>query len=69
MILELATNDYITGETVVIARNGQRVAVQSLSSSEEPAIAPPGYFANDYDASEIAELNALAARGPQTPLP
>jgi len=57
------------GETVVIQRNGQRVALHTLANSPEPEVAPPGYFANDYSPEEIAELNSIASRGPKRPLP
>ena len=57
------------GEMVVIARNHERVAVHSFPTSEEPDLAPPGYFENDYEPAEIDELNALAAQGPKSPIP
>jgi hypothetical protein len=57
------------GELVVIARNDQRVAVHAIPNINEQSIAPPGFFNADYDADEIAELNALAAHGPQSPVP
>jgi len=57
------------GETVVIQRNEQRVALRHLTESSEPGIAPPGYFADDYTREESSELNALAAQAPHVPLP
>jgi hypothetical protein len=59
----------IGGELVVVARNQQRVAVHLLGASNEPEVAPPGYFEDDYSADDVGELNALASRGPQTPIP
>lgn len=56
------------GELVVIARKDQRVALHSLQAQNDPAVAPPGYFANDYDPAEINELNSLASKGPQRPI-
>jgi hypothetical protein len=64
-LFELASK----GEFVVIARNEQRVAIHSLHSVADQDVAPPGYFKNDYDDSDIAQLNSFAARGPKSPLP
>ena len=55
------------GETVVIHRNHQRVALQRLADGSQAA--PPGYFAEDYSREEVAELNAVASQAPQAPLP
>jgi hypothetical protein len=57
------------GETVVIHRNGQRVALRSLSNEAEPEVAPRNFFANDYSPEEISELNTLASQAPRGPLP
>ncbi len=58
-----------SGETVVIEREENRVAVRPLPNSGESAIAPPGYFADDYSSEETAELNALASQSPVTVQP
>ena len=60
-VFELAAG----GETVIIQRQQQRVALQPLQTD----VAPPGYFARDYSADEIAELNALAGQTPPGVLP
>jgi hypothetical protein len=58
------------GETIVIERADQRVALHRLGDrSEQAGTAPPGYFLQDYSREEIAELNALASQAPQAPLP
>jgi hypothetical protein len=54
------------GETIVIERADQRVALHRVAHSE---IAPPDYFAEDYSQEEVAELNDLASHAPQSPLP
>jgi len=62
-VFELA----ITGQTVVIAREGQRVAVHCIPALGDSDLAPPGYFLEDYNAEEVAEMNALDSDGFQTP--
>ncbi|MBM3834283.1 MAG: hypothetical protein FJ403_13650 [Verrucomicrobia bacterium] len=57
------------GETVVIQREEQQVALKPHAQSREPEIAPPGHFSSDYSSEEAAELNALAALAPHAPLP
>jgi hypothetical protein len=57
------------GELIVVTRNNEKVMLRSMSTISELEIAPPGHFANDYDAQEIAELNSLAALGPKSPIP
>jgi hypothetical protein len=59
----------VSGETVVIEREHDRVALRSLPAKADPTIAPPGYFAGDYSGEELAELNHLAAQTPLTVLP
>jgi len=59
----------VAGETVVIHRNGQQVALRSVSTATELDMAPSGYFADDYSNEEVAELNAVASQAPKTPLP
>lgn len=55
-----------SGETIVIERERQRVAIHRLADKSFPEIAPPGYFEEDYSSVEIEELNRLATRGPQS---
>jgi hypothetical protein len=57
------------GETVVIQRAEQRVALHRLSGALPIDVAPPGYFADDYSPEEVAELNTLASQAPRIPLP
>ena len=57
------------GELVIVTRDHQRVVLHSFPSFSEPEIAPPGYFNADYESSDISEINALAAHGPELPLP
>ena len=57
-----------SGETVVIERDDQRLALHRLADSPVPDIAPPGYFAQDYSEDEVAELNRIGSRSPQFPL-
>ena len=52
------------GETVVIQREQQRVALRRVAESPESEVAPPGYFAQDYSPEEIAEMNTLATQAP-----
>ena len=54
------------GETVVIQRNGQQVALHIVAETET---APRGFFAGDYSHDEVAELNRLASQAPKNPLP
>ncbi len=56
------------GETVIIKRDGQRVALRSEEDGYPPKTAPPGHFADDYSPEEIAELNMLASQNPNVPL-
>ena len=56
------------GETVVIERDHQRVALRRMPEVAESESAPPGYFLDDYSPKEIDELNEVASRGPQAPL-
>ena len=58
-----------SGETVVIERADQRLALHLMADSPVPDVAPPGYFELDYSEDEVAELNRLASTGPQLPLP
>ena len=53
-ILELARE----GEEVVITRGGEPIA----KLTGFPAVRPVGYFADCYDAEDIAESNELARR-------
>jgi hypothetical protein len=78
MSLEDARQDFDTvfktaakGELVVISQNNLRVAVHAIEDcgTQEFDVAPPGYFAADYSAEDVAEINLFAAHGPQTPLP
>ena len=55
------------GETVVIHKDGQSVALRSLTDEDD--VAPQNYFADDYSRGEIAELNRLASQAPKNPLP
>jgi antitoxin (DNA-binding transcriptional repressor) of toxin-antitoxin stability system len=64
-VFQLAAN----GETVVIQRNTQRVALSPLAENAQSDIAPPGHFGDDYSPEEITELNALASHAPQVPVP
>ena len=58
-----------SGETVLIERDDQRVALRRVTDVAELDVAPPGYFAEDYSDDEISELNGLASQGPQASLP
>jgi hypothetical protein len=49
-------------KTVVIQRQGQRVALRSLANNAAPDIAPRDYFADDYSREDITELNTLASQ-------
>jgi hypothetical protein len=53
------------GELIVIQHDGTRIALRPLlPSGNDPDVAPPGYFAQDYTANDVAELNHLAFQGP-----
>lgn len=58
-----------SGETVVIQRHQQRVALRLYAANADHEIAPTGYFSEDYSLGETAELNALASQAPQMLLP
>ena len=57
------------GETVVVQRHQQCVALRPYTPGTDPEMAPRGYFAGDYSPEEAAELNTLASQAPQIPLP
>ena len=59
----------LAGETVVIYRNGQHVALRSLQNAADLEVAPSGYFTEDYSREDIDELNTLASQAPKVPLP
>jgi hypothetical protein len=58
-----------SGETVVIERDEQRVALHRVGDSPSQDMAPLAFFAEDYSADEIHELNRLASQGPQALIP
>ncbi|MBM3841374.1 MAG: type II toxin-antitoxin system Phd/YefM family antitoxin [Verrucomicrobia bacterium] len=57
------------GETVVIQRQDQSVALQAFRTASDPETAPAGYFAKDYTPEEAAELNLLASQSLHFRLP
>src|SRR5437899_759021 len=57
------------GETIVVEKDEQRIALRRFVVGADPEFAPPGYFANDYSPEDVAELNSLASQAPQFPLP
>ena len=60
-VFQLATS----GETVVIERADQRLALHLMADSPVPDVAPPGYFAEDYSEVEVAQLNHLGSASPE----
>ena len=48
------------GETVYIIRGQHRFVLQEVPPIEPIPMRPPGYFAECYSKSEIAEINRLA---------